>query len=470
MTPWLMVTELATDLATGTLPLSDLTLLGDALGVCRPALGCGIAVAGAQWIARRASGPLTLPPMPFGMAAVAGPALNALLVLPMEVLLPRSALPHNIMADIVISLTGLAVGDLLGVLVLAPALLWVADAISQPRMPRRASLAVRALFEDLLVMAACLLLTHLLWRAGLGVQPMPMLLAGAWIGLRRGRTSAWFAILIEMLLFLPYSAGNLTDDARLELHLGIAAVVLVTWLAGSFADAQATAKKQLERRNRMLFQAERLKTLRGMSVAVIHEISQPLSTLAIEAAHLRDVTSGLGPDIVQSVELVDRKAQILAELVRTLRRFGGRDRAETTILSVGVLMEAARQIVAPELRAQNCRLELIDPSPDLMVEAQEIELTQALVNLLSNAIAASPHKSVRLRAKRSGNCVEINVTNVLDEIRLAGDMGVSTHSGMGIGLIIVRTIVEAHGGTLIRDDMGDLARFVISLPLAGPLP
>jgi two-component system, LuxR family, sensor kinase FixL len=470
LTPWLMVTELIADIATGTLPLNDPTLWGDVLGVCRPALGFCIAIAAAQWITRRASGPLTLPPMPFGMAALAGPTLNALLFLPMEVLLPQSGLPQAITADIVISLTGLAVGDLLGVLVLAPALLWLADAITQSPMPRLALPAPRRVLYDLMALAACLLLTDMLWRAGLGMQPMPMLLAGAWIGLRHGRTSAWFAVLIEMTLFLPYSAGDLADDDRLELHLGIAAIVLVTWLAGSFADAQAAARTQLERRNRLLFQAERLKTLRAMSVAVIHEISQPLSTLAIEAAHLRDVTADFAPDIVQSIELVDRKARILAELVRTLRRFGGRDADETTALSIGALLETARQIVAAELRNQGCRLELIAPSPDLTIEAHEIELTQALVNLLRNAIAATFDKSVELRAQHCGNCVEIEVTNMLDPAKRGHEMGNNTGSGMGIGLIIVRTIVEAHGGMLICDKVPDRARFVISLPLAGPLP
>src|SRR3546814_4140279 len=105
------------------------------------------------------------------------------------------------------------------------------------------------------------------------------------------------------------------DAARLELHLGVAAVVIVTWLAGSFADAQKAAGAALERRNRLLFQAERLKTLRAMSVAVIHEISQPLSTLAIEANHLKDRTAGLAPDIAESAALIDRKARTLSELV-----------------------------------------------------------------------------------------------------------------------------------------------------------
>jgi hypothetical protein len=150
---------------------------------------------------------------------------------------------------------------LLGTLVLAPALLWLAEALGKSAAPRLKLPSLRPLAEDALAMAACLLLTTKLWQAGLGAQPIPMLLAGAWIGLRHGRTAAWFAILAEIVLFLPSSAGDLADDTRLKLHLGIAAIVLVTWLGGSFADAQAAARAVIERRDRMLFQAERLKTL-----------------------------------------------------------------------------------------------------------------------------------------------------------------------------------------------------------------
>ncbi|MFC3215115.1 hypothetical protein [Novosphingobium panipatense] len=71
----------------------------------------------------------------------------------------------------------------------------------------------------------------------------------------------------------------MTAADRLELHIGLAAVVLVTWLAGSFADTQTASQALLDRRNRLLFQAERLKTLRAMSVAVIHEVSQPFQRL-----------------------------------------------------------------------------------------------------------------------------------------------------------------------------------------------
>ncbi|SKC07835.1 hypothetical protein [Sphingopyxis flava] len=97
-----------------------------------------------------------------------------------------------------------------------------------------------------------------------------------------------------------------------------------------------------------------------MSVAVIHEISQPLSTLAIEARHLKSQADGLAPDIAESADLVDRKAHALSELVRRLRRFGGPGADEPSPLPVALMLRTLEQMLAPELRARNCLLE-VDP-------------------------------------------------------------------------------------------------------------
>ncbi|MBB4857981.1 MFS family permease [Novosphingobium chloroacetimidivorans] len=308
LTPWLVLAEIVADFATGTIAWSGHTALQGITGAARPGVTYGIAMALVRDVSRGRGSTLALPPMIFGVAAIAAPALNAVMVMPFEAWLPPEAGRYRIGVDVAISLTGLAVGDLLGILVLAPPLLWLSQLArtrDRKSLPRP---GLRPILEDAVVMSGCLLLTAALWRAGLGAQTTPSLLAGGWIGLRHGRTAAWFAILSQALVFLPYSAGTLDDGTRLELHLGIASAVLVTWLAGSFSDAQHAARTSLDRRNRLLYQAERLKTLRAMSVAVIHEISQPLTTLAIEAAHLRSVTAGLGDDIATSAELVDRKA------------------------------------------------------------------------------------------------------------------------------------------------------------------
>jgi signal transduction histidine kinase len=469
LAPWLVLAELVSDWCTGSMSLAGPEALQAVTGVMRPGLTCGLAVAavrrfaqGRGNIAQGRGDTLSLPPMPLGLAAVAAPALNALMVIPIEALLPAAAGRYRIGVDIVISLTGLAVGDLLGILVLAPLLLWMAALIDAPRRALPGVPKLRPVLEDALVIGGCLLLTMALWRAGLGAQPAPGLLAGAWIGLRHGRIAAWLAILAQVSVFLPYSAGRLDDATRLELHLGIAAVVLVTWLAGSFSDAQKTARDVLERRNRLLFQAERLKTLRAMSVAVIHEISQPLTTLAIEAGHLARATEGLPADIAESAALVDRKARALSDLVRRLRRFGGRDVDEPSPLPVSMLLQTAGQIVAAELRASGGRIAFPGVAPDLLVQAQEIELTQALVNLLRNALTASPGEAISLHAEARQDEVQIAVTNPL---AAACEPTAGMGAGMGVGLVIARTIVEAHGGTLVRRDAPGLARFIVSLPL-----
>ncbi|RYG57903.1 MAG: GHKL domain-containing protein [Alphaproteobacteria bacterium] len=462
-TPWLMATELCADWLTGTVPFTGPGAFGSAWGALRPGLAYGVALASVRSLARRGSGALTFAPMPMGLAAIAAPALNALLVEPFRLFLPAQTSPI-LQIDAIISLTGLAVGDMLGILVLAPPLLWIFALIEHREMPRVPQFRLRPVLEDASVLSACLLLTVALWRAGLGIQPIPSLLAGAWIGLRHGRAAAWFAILAQVAVFLPWSTTAADDPTRLTLHLGLSAVVLVAWLAGSFTDAQVAARAIRDRRNRLLFQAERLKTLRAMSVAVIHEISQPLSTLAIEAAHLKDLTSGMDLELATGAAIIDRKAHTLSEMVRSLRRFGGRAEDEHSLLSVEALVQSAAQITAHEYRELGCMLELVRVAPELVIQAQEIELTQALVNLLRNAAGASASednddRSVSLKVQVKGDFLEIVVEN--------RSSVVPSKAGMGVGLIIARSIVEAHGGTLEREHDATHIRFVISVPLAG---
>jgi C4-dicarboxylate-specific signal transduction histidine kinase len=292
-----------------------------------------------------------------------------------------------------------------------------------------------------------------------------VLLAVSWIGLRFGRAAAWLAIVVTALCVLPRTAGLAALDATLALHMGLSAVAVVGYLAGSLADADIRARADLARRDRLLFQAERLKTLRAMSVSVIHEISQPLSTLAIEARHLAEISASPNADrreLHDGAQLIERKTVALATLVRRLRRFGGRAVDSPSPLPVATLLDTVAALVRPEARAAKVTLTIAPGDLDLVVLAQEVELAQAIVNLVRNAVQATADGTVGITAERLNEGVRIMVSN-------ARTAKAAPNDGMGVGLLVARTIIEAHGGGLRRADHPGAVTQVVTLPLAEEL-
>ncbi len=312
LTMSLIAMEMVVQMIAGIIVPSQPGWLTASIGVARPALIYGLVVWLVRHLAARSSSSLGVAPMPLGLAAVTAPVAAAMVSLPWSLLSPELTGVVGLRQTLA-SLTSFAVGDMLGVLLVAPPLLWVIQAAQDRTLVLHpAARHVAALGEAAAVLEAAIVASLSLVRIGLGTPATPALLAVAWIGLRFGRTASWWAILIVAAIVLPYTATNMPVAERLALHMSLASIVVVGYLAGSFADAQARAQADLSRRDRLLYQAERLKTLRAMSVAVIHEISQPLSTLAIEAKHLHEITVSADPKIAQTSALIDRKAAGIA--------------------------------------------------------------------------------------------------------------------------------------------------------------
>lgn len=198
-----------------------------------------------------------------------------------------------------------------------------------------------------------------------------------------------------------------------------------------------------------------------MSVAIIHELAQPLSMLAVEAKNLRAISRSPEIDrqeLSAAAHLIERKSTGLAELARRLRGFGAWGADEFAPLDVDKLLRDVAEVVQPAAKAAGVRLRVETAAAS--VGGNGLELQQVFVNLLRNAVVASAGEEVMIAARRTGASVVVHIDNPL---RAAAE----DPQGMGIGLIIARAIVEAHGGELMRQQGHGGMRYTVRLPLDG---
>lgn len=460
--PIIALYECLIQLAVGVVHVDSPYLWNDLAGVARPSLIYGATIGLVRWMQQRGKSDLSVAPMPFGLASVLAPTATAFTAGIWEWLRP-SVTPDLSAQPFATTIAAFLVGDLLGVLLIAPPLLWLAARIEGVQSAESRSWPSPArMLETATVFGIGWLLVAGLASVDPQIALTPVLVTSTWVGLRCGRHGASVAIMLCAVIILPWSAPMTSVETRFALHMWLAGVAISAYLAGSFADAQAHARRDIARRDRMLFQAERLKTLRAMSVAVIHEISQPLSTLAIESRHLAAISRSDDPnlaDMAESAALIERKAQALADMVRRLRRFGGRAVDDPSALSMRRLVEDGIGILAGEARALRCQVTLTAQPGDLTVHGQEVELTQALLNLIRNAMAATPGRAITVDLTADTAAVSVRVSN-------QNDIPPADYAGMGIGTLVARAIVEAHGGVLERE-RGDvnMVHYVIRLPL-----
>jgi signal transduction histidine kinase/DNA-binding response OmpR family regulator len=214
-----------------------------------------------------------------------------------------------------------------------------------------------------------------------------------------------------------------------------------------------------------------------------HELRTPL-TAVLGWSHL--LRSGKLPEetAASALETIERNAraqsQLIDDLLDVSRIITGKLSLDAHPVSLAPIIEAAINSVRPSAEAKNIRLEMeLDQSPG-MVAGDGNRLQQVVWNLFSNAIKFTPvGGQVQVRLKRVNSHVEIRVSDtgqgisadflphVFDRFRQADGTTTRTHGGLGLGLAIVRHLVELHGGTVHADSPGSGkgAAFTVNLPL-----
>ena len=256
---------------------------------------------------------------------------------------------------------------------------------------------------------------------------------------------------------------------------------------------EAELQAQIEARSRLLSseklarsEAERANRLKDEFLATIsHELRNPLNAI-MGWAHMLRVGKLTEPNAERAVETIYRnaksQAQLVADLLDVSRIISGKLRLDVRAVDLIFIVNAAIDSVRPASEAKGIRLQtMLDPAAG-PISGDADRLQQIVWNLLTNAVKFTPKGGrIQVKVQRVNSHVEIIVSDsgvginkeflpyVFDRFRQADASTTRIHGGLGLGLSIVRQLVDLHGGSasVQSEGEGKGATFTITLPFVG---
>lgn len=239
----------------------------------------------------------------------------------------------------------------------------------------------------------------------------------------------------------------------------------------------------LERESHARQQAEEASRLKEEFLATVsHELRTPLNAVVGWSRLLR--SGKLDNDgRSHAVEVIERNAaaqrQIVEDLLDVSRIVAGKLRINTQPVDLLLVIHAAIDAVRPAAEAKEIKITTHVEAPDLIVKADVERLQQVFWNLLANAVKFTPHGGViDVYLERSDSLAEVRIEDsgpgvppdflphIFERFSQADGSSTRKHGGLGLGLAIVRHLIELHGGTVSatnRDEKGG-AILTVRLP------
>jgi CheY-like chemotaxis protein len=242
-------------------------------------------------------------------------------------------------------------------------------------------------------------------------------------------------------------------------------------------------EKIVEERTHKLREANRIKD--EFLAILSHELRTPLTsvlawTKLLRTGKLDDVTFD------RALEMIDRNARAQARLIEDLldisRIIAGKLPLDIRPVELVSVIKTAVETMRPEADAKSIRLQMVVGTEGKIVVGDSFRLQQVILNLLSNAIKFSPNGGeVVVRLMYTDSQARITLTDtgsgisaeflpyVFERFRQADGSTTRAQGGLGLGLAIVRHLVEMHGGTVQAESPGEGqgSRFTVSIPLTG---
>ena len=246
-----------------------------------------------------------------------------------------------------------------------------------------------------------------------------------------------------------------------------------------------------EERGQLLLRAERARSdaeaanrIKDEFLATLsHELRTPLTSLLGWSSVLREAKRD-EKVLTQGLEAIDRNARVQAQLIDDLldvsRIVSGKLNLDVRPLDIASVVRAAINVVRPAADAKGITLDYHAEPGVGAISADSARLHQIIWNLLSNAVKFTPHGGkICVRVEQDGSNARVTVNDtgqgidaeflprVFDRFRQADSSTTRSFGGLGLGLAIVRHLVELHGGTVSAqsDGISKGATFIATFPL-----
>jgi signal transduction histidine kinase len=312
---------------------------------------------------------------------------------------------------------------------------------------------------DLLAVAACVLALPLAWE--LDAPSSCLLLAVMVSSLYGGRRSGYISVVLGAALFYvffltPRFSVFHPRGEFLRLFVFIVAMVLATELIA----ARHRAEESLRQTQTKLAQATQTATIAEFSASVVHEISQPLSAVVAHGqASLRWLQAD-PPDFANaqaSVERIVRDGKDAVGIIKGLRTLFRRSPLQKAPIDLRPVVSEVVSLVRGRAEKDGVVVE-VQLSKDLpLIFADRIQLQQVLMNLVLNGIESMRDvtgrpKTLVIHSREQDEMLLVEVRDqgvgVENFDKIFETFFTTKESGMGMGLSVCRSIIEAHDGRL----------------------
>lgn len=275
--------------------------------------------------------------------------------------------------------------------------------------------------------------------------------------------------------------GQRKDGSTFPMELSVGEVRqdghrLFTGFVRDLTERQQTERRLQELQDGLLH-VSRLRSMGQMSAALAHELNQPLTATANYVRAALRLIEQPEPNLTrvrQAMNLAVQQTLRSGEIIRRLRAFVSRGEVSRRSESVAKLIEEASALALVGAKEHGIKV-LIHIDPDLpTAEVDRVQIQQVLLNLIRNAVEAMEGREVRelsVGTMMADGAVLVSVADTGGgippeiESKLFQPFVTTKSEGMGIGLSVCRTIVEAHGGRLwVERNAGGGSVFRFTVP------